>query len=530
MEYIVGAILILVAIAIVGLFVSGCYVKAPPTEAIVVTGLGHREPKVVSGRGVAVIPFLQRADRITMRVLKLDVKTPNTGVKTSEGVPLWIDSVVTVQVYSNSSTVSENEIKESGCTDRADYIRMRQQAAISNFLGMQEEGINDRTNDILQGNLREIVAEMTVNEVLTQRKAFASRVIENARPDLAKLGLEVVTFNVQDIRDAEDSCGRTHGVVEAIGVKREMEVKKEAEVARAEAERDIALAKAKASQEANTGEVAANTAIAENNNKLELRQAALKAEADKARVDADAAGKIQTQIQQKTLKERQAEAEIAAQEKGIVLAEKEAEVKQRKLDAEIRKTADAERYKAQAAADAAKYAAEQKAAAERIRRQQEADAALYELQKEAEARRVSAEAAKYAAEQEAEGIRARGLAEAEAIRAKAMAEAEGIEKKAEAQAKMGEASKLEMMYSVLPEVAQALASSLNNVDNVTMYGTDAASAFVGKTTQQLDAFMKAFNNGTGINLGSVVGGMLGARVAGPAAPAAPAEEKPTVMQ
>ncbi|MBQ3669302.1 MAG: flotillin family protein, partial [Clostridia bacterium] len=173
MEPIITLVVIVVAIVLVILLT--CYRKAPPNEAIVVTGVGHREPKVVTGRGVVVLPILQRSDRLTMRMMKLDVKTPETGVKTSEGVPLWMDSVVTVQVYSNTSSLTAGEVESSGCKTKDEYIKARQQAAISNFLGMDEAQIDAKVNDVLQGNLREIVSEMTVMELLTKRKEFATR-------------------------------------------------------------------------------------------------------------------------------------------------------------------------------------------------------------------------------------------------------------------------------------------------------------------------------------------------------------------
>ena len=112
--------------------------RSPPTQAIVVTGFGLSRPKVVCGRGVFVLPIVQRADRLNMRLLKIDVKTPETGVKTKEGVSLWLDSVVTVQVYSENSTVSDEEVRNAGYDDIRKYINSRQQAAISNFLGMDE--------------------------------------------------------------------------------------------------------------------------------------------------------------------------------------------------------------------------------------------------------------------------------------------------------------------------------------------------------------------------------------------------------
>lgn len=145
------ALIIGVVIVLLILFGFLCYKKAPPTEAIVVTGFGLARPKVVCGKGTFVLPVLQRADRLNMRLLKIDVKTPETGVKTQNGVSLWIDSVVTIQVYSENSTVLDEEVKASGLKDAKAYIMSRQQAAISNFLGMNEQGINDKVNDVLQG-------------------------------------------------------------------------------------------------------------------------------------------------------------------------------------------------------------------------------------------------------------------------------------------------------------------------------------------------------------------------------------------
>ena len=313
-----------VAVAVIA-FCFLCYKKAPPTQAIVVTGFGLSRPKVVCGRGVFVLPIVQRADRLNMRLLKIDVKTPETGVKTKEGVSLWLDSVVTVQVYSENSTVSDEEVRNAGYDDIRKYINSRQQSAISNFLGMDEAHINEKINDVLQGNLREIVSEMTVDQILTNRKQMAVSVVENARPDLAKMGLEVVTFNVQDVKDAVDAVGHNHGVIEAIGVEQEELVKKRASIAKAEAERDVSCAKAAAAMAANEKEIEAQTAIAQRNNELELAKSKLKAEADKAAADANAAGMIQTNLRAKEVKESEADAEIARQKKMVDLAAQEAE-------------------------------------------------------------------------------------------------------------------------------------------------------------------------------------------------------------
>lgn len=456
-----------------------CYKKAPPTQAIVVTGFGLSRPKVVCGRGVFVLPIVQRADRLNMRLLKIDVKTPETGVKTKEGVSLWLDSVVTVQVYSENSTVSDEEVRNAGYDDIRKYINSRQQAAISNFLGMDEAHINEKINDVLQGNLREIVSEMTVDQILTNRKQMAVSVVENARPDLAKMGLEVVTFNVQDVKDAVDAMGHNHGVIEAIGVEQEELVKKRASIAKAEAEaeRDVSCAKAAAAMAANEKEIEAQTAIAQRNNELELAKSKLKAEADKAAADANAAGMIQTNLRAKEVKESEADAEIARQKKMVDLAAQEAEVQQRKLDAEVRKQADAELY----------------------RRQKEAEAQKYEAER-------AAEAAKFAKQQEAEGIALVGKAEAEAIRQKGLAEAEAMKQKAEAYKQYNDAAVAEMMIKVLPEIARSVAQPLSSIDKVSIIGGDASgvSGVSGNVPVLMAQTMEAMKEATGIDMRDIV--------------------------
>ena len=452
-----------------------CYKKAPPTQAIVVTGFGLSRPKVVCGRGVFVLPIVQRADRLNMRLLKIDVKTPETGVKTKEGVSLWLDSVVTVQVYSENSTVSDEEVRNAGYDDIHKYINSRQQSAISNFLGMDEAHINEKINDVLQGNLREIVSEMTVDQILTNRKQMAVSVVENARPDLAKMGLEVVTFNVQDVKDAVDAMGHNHGVIEAIGVEQEELVKKRASIAKAE--RDVSCAKAAAAMAANEKEIEAQTAIAQRNNELELAKSKLKAEADKAAADANAAGMIQTNLRAKEVKESEADAEIARQKKMVDLAAQEAEVQQRKLDAEVRKQADAELY----------------------RRQKEAEAQKYEAER-------AAEAAKFAKQQEAEGIALVGKAEAEAIRQKGLAEAEAMKQKAEAYKQYNDAAVAEMMIKVLPEIARSVAQPLSSIDKVSIIGGDASgvSGVSGNVPVLMAQTMEAMKEATGIDMRDIV--------------------------
>ena len=417
-----------------------CYKKAPPTQAIVVTGFGLSRPKVVCGRGVFVLPIVQRADRLNMRLLKIDVKTPETGVKTKEGVSLWLDSVVTVQVYSENSTVSDEEVRNAGYDDIRKYINSRQQSAISNFLGMDEAHINEKINDVLQGNLREIVSEMTVDQILTNRKQMAVSVVENARPDLAKMGLEVVTFNVQDVKDAVDAMGHNHGVIEAIGVEQEELVKKRASIAKAEAERDVSCAKA-------------------------------------AAADANAAGMIQTNLRAKEVKESEADAEIARQKKMVDLAAQEAEVQQRKLDAEVRKQADAELYRRQKEAEAQKYEAERAAEAAKFAKQQEAEGIAL------------------VGKAEAEAIRQKGLAEAEAMKQKAEAYKQYNDA---AVAEM----MIKVLPEIAKSVAQPL-SSIDKV-SIIGGDASGVSGVSGNVPVLMAQTMEAMKEATGIDMRDIV--------------------------
>ena len=254
-------------------------------------------------------------------------------------------------------------------------------------------------------------------------------------------------------------------------------MKKRASIAKAEAERDVSCAKAAAAMAANEKEIEAQTAIAKRNNELELAKSQLKAEADKAAADAQAAGMIQTNLRAREVKESEADAEIAKQKKMVDLAAQEAEVQQRKLDAEVRKQADAELY----------------------RRQKEAEAQKYEAER-------AAEAAKFAKQQEAEGIALVGRAEAEAIRQKGLAEAEAMKQKAEAYKQYNDAAVAEMMIKVLPDIAKSVAQPLSAIDKVSIIGGDAGgvSGISGNVPVLMAQTIEAMKEATGIDMKEIV--------------------------
>jgi len=464
-------ILLIVAVVLI-IFISG-YVKASPDTAIIISGL-RRNPKVLIGKAGIKIPFLERKDELNLQLIPIDVKTSNA-VPTADYININVDATVNVKI-----------------SDVEDRLKL----AAQNFLNQKSDYIARVAREVLEGNVREIVGKMALEEMVSDRQKFAMLVKENAEPDLAAMGLDIISFNVQNFVDG-------NGVIENLGVDNIVKIQKNAAISRAESEKEIAKAQANAKREANEAEVNAASEIAKKQNELDIQKAELKKAADVKRAEADAAYKIQEEEQRKTVEITTANANIAKQEKEILLKQKEAEVMEQALDAQIKKKAEADKFAKQQEADAQLY-----------ERQREAEARKFETEKEAEALKAKAEADKYAMEQEAEGIRTKGLAEAEAIRAKALAEAEGIEKKAEAMTKMGEAAVLEMYFNALPEVVKNAAAPLTNIDRITMYG-DGNSAklmkdIMGTVTQVTDGLKES----TGVDLTAVLSGFLGGKVAG----------------
>jgi flotillin len=410
-----------IAVIIILVLITG-YVKAPTDTAVIISGL-KKEPKYVIGRSSIKIPFLQRTDKLTLKMISVDVKTEES-VPTNDYINVNIDSAVKVKVSMDPE---------------------KMKLAASNFLNKNEDYIRTSVVDVLQGNVREIIGQMKLEEIVQDRKKFADKVQENAAPDMAKMGLDIVSFNVQNVTD-------NGNVIENLGIDRVVSISKSAQISRAESERDIAVAKANAEKEANDAKVASETAIAEQNNALEIKKQELKKQSDIKKAEADAAYEIQEQEQRKTIEIATADANIAKQEKEAEIKEKEIAVREKSLDAEIKKQADAEKYARIQKADADKYEAEQKAEAEKITKMKEA------------------EAAKAQGIAEAEATKAKGMAEAETIRAKGMAEAEAMEKKADAMAKYGKAAMTEMIIKILPQMAEAIAKPLESIDKVSIIG------------------------------------------------------------
>ena len=454
-----------IALGVIGallvIFLVGGYLKAPPDTAYIISGLGKK--RILIGRAGWRVLFFERVDKLSLRVMQVDVKT-SEAVPTNEFINVTVDGVANIKISSDPELL---------------------QRASEALLNLRQPELVTLVTQVLEGNMREIVGSVGLKEMVQDRQGVAKKITENVVPDMEKLGIEVVNFNIQNFKDAA-------GTIENMGIDNVEQIRKNAQIAKANAQRDISIATANAQQEANAVRVEAEKKIAEQDAELAVQQADMKVRSETKRAEADAAYSIQQENQRKTIEITRANADIARKEKEAELAEKEIALKERQLDAEIRKQADA-----------LKYQMEKQAEAELIKQQREAEAEKYRAVQAAEAKKAEAEALRYMMEQEAAGIRAKGLAEAEAI-----------EKKAEAQKKMGEASVLEMYLTALPEVVKNAASPLSQTDKIVMYGDGNATKVVKDVMTSTSQIMEGMKESTGIDLGALLAGIVGGRLAG----------------
>lgn len=432
------------------------YTKATPDIAKVISGI-KKEPRTIIGKAGFRWPILERVDGLYLKLISVDVKT-NSAVPTADYINIMVDSNVNIQVSKDPKLILLAE---------------------RNFLNRDAEYISRTAREVLEGNMREIVGQMTLEQMVSDRKLFADKVRENAGPDLAAMGLDIISFNVQNFIDE-------NRVIENLGVDNIVKIQKKAAISKAESERDIAQAQAaskteiakaeaakdleiakvkaetdKASQSAivasqqavQEAKIASEQVIIEKENAKALKQAELEAKTNAEKAKADAAYAIQEQEQRKSVEEATANANLIKQEKEVELRKKQAEIQEQELDAQIKKQADAEKYavmqraeaelfERQKAAEAKAFEAEQNAKAQLIAQQKQAEAEKYQQEKEAEAVIAKSEAEKTAKENAAlaeqakmeaeaagqkalaDAIAAKGKAEADAIKAKGLAEAE----------------------------------------------------------------------------------------------------------
>lgn len=457
-EAVMRIVPIIIGIAVVIFIWRACYKVAPTDKVLVVTGPGGR--KFVSGTSTFVIPFLQRCDWLSLGVVQCELMTEQA-IPTKDSQLIRVSAVANFQIGVNPVEI----VDADGQTVTIDP----REIAARNYLNQEKDVMKRNVTEVLLGKMREAVGKTDLTVLMSERDEFSENVFRAALDDMRNLGLELITFNVQDFSDS-------NGVIEAMGADYAAQIKREASLAQIEADQ----------------------LVAERQNQFDLKQAELKTSADTAKAAADMVYETQTAEARKALNEKAVQAEIAAEAQRIELAEKKVSVTEREAQAEVRR------------AEAERQARAERAEAARIEAERAADADLYAAQKAADARRAEAAA-------EAEATRVTGEAEGDALRARGEGEAAGIRAQGEAYNEMD--SPLILVQALIdryPEIMAAAAKPLENVETITMYGTGNETALVGDTARTISQVTEAVRDSTGLDLPELLSAAVAGRAAGSA--------------
>jgi len=464
----VGAILLVIFI-FAGIWASR-YMKVGPNQVLIISGRKRRmvDPdgtardvgfRIVKGGGVFVWPVFEKVDLLSLELLTIDVQTPE--VYTLKGVPVKVDGVAQIKVKGDDISIS---------------------TSAEQFLGKNTDEIRNIATQTLGGHLRAILGTLTVEEINQNRDSFASKVQEVAAGDMANMGLGIVSFTIRDIRD-------TQGYLDALGKPRIAQVKRDAVIAQAEADRDSMIKSSQATQAGQEAKFLADTRIAEAQRDYQSNVAQYQAAVNQKKAEADLAYDLQKFKTGQLVKAEEVQVQIIEKQKQIELQQQEIMRKQRELEANVQKPADAERYKVETLANARKF-------------QLEAEAAGAASATKATGF-ASADVARATGLAEAEANKARGLAEAAIIEAQGLATAEAMHKKAESFKEYNEAAVIEMIVRVLPEVAGKISEPLSKTEKIVIINSGngpggGASKLTGDITQIIGQLPPVLESLTGV--------------------------------
>jgi len=364
---------------------------------------------------------------------------------------------------------------------KGDDISIRTSA--EQFLGKAQDEIRNIATQTLEGHLRAILGTMTVEEIYQNRDAFASKVQEVAAGDMANMGLTIVSFTIRDIRD-------TQGYLDALGKPRIAQVKRDAQIAQAEADRDAMIRSSQANQAGQEAKFVADTRIAEAQRDYQSNVAQYQAAVNQKKAEADLAYDLQKFKTGQLVKAEEVQVQIVEKQKQIDLQQQEILRKQRELEANVQKPADAERYKVETLANARKFQLETEAAGAASATKATGFA--------------SADVVKATGLAEADANKARGLAEAAVIEAQGRATAEAMRVKAESFKQYNEAAVIEMIVRVLPEVAGKISEPLAKTEKIVIINSGngpggGASKLTGDVTTIISQLPPVIESLTGIN-------------------------------
>jgi flotillin len=446
------------------------YTKVGPNQVLVISGRKRKvlDPdgttrevgfRIVKGGGRFVWPVYEKVDILSLEILTIDVQTPE--VYTSKGVPVKVDGVAQIKIKGDDISIA---------------------TASEQFLSKNTDEIKSVAMQTLEGHLRAILGTMTVEEIYQNRDAFASKVQEVAAGDMANMGLGIVSFTIRDIRDSQ-------GYLDALGKPRIAQVKRDAQIAQAEADRDAMIRSAQATQAGQEAKFAADSKIAEAQRDYQSNVAQYQAAVNQKKAEADLAYDLQKFKTGQLVKAEEVQVSIVEKQKQIELQQQEILRRQRELEATVQKPADAERYRVETLANATKFQLET-----------EAEGAASAAKAKGFA---NADVSKATGIAEAEANKARGLAEAAVIEAQGKATASAMQAKAESFKQYNEAAVIEMIVRVLPEIAGKISEPLAKTEKMVIINSGngpggGASKLTGDVTQIIAQLPPVLESLTGV--------------------------------
>jgi flotillin len=452
------------------------YTKVGPNQVLVVSGHRHkfvapdgtvayRGFRIVKGGGTFVLPVLEKVDVLSLELLTIDVQTPE--VYTSKGVPVKVDGVAQIKIKGDDVSIA---------------------TASEQVLSKTIDEIKSVATQTLEGHLRAILGTMTVEDIYQNRDAFASKVQEVAAGDMANMGLGIVSFTIRDIRDGQ-------GYLDALGKPRIAQVKRDATIAQAEADRDSMIRSAQATQAGQEAKFIADTRIAEAQRDYQTNVASYQATVNQKKAEADLAYDLQKFKTGQLVKAEEIQVNIIEKQKQIELQQQEIMRKQRELEANVQKPADAERYRVETLANATKSQLETEAAGNASATKAKGFAA--------------ADVVKATGLAEADANKARGLAEAAIIEAQGTATAEAMKLKAESFKLYNEAAVIEMIVRILPDLAGKISEPLSKTEKIVIINSGngaggGASKLTGDVTQIMSQLPPVIESLTGIKFEKLI--------------------------
>jgi flotillin len=467
---IAASVIIVIVLFLLLYMVLSRYTKVGPNQVLVVSGVKRKlvDPdgnarevgfRVVKGGGAFVWPIFEKVDMLSLELLTIDVNTPE--VYTSKGVPVKVDGVAQIKVKGDDISIA---------------------TAAEQFLSKGVDDIKNIAMQTMEGHLRAILGTMTVEEIYQNRDAFAAKVQEVAAGDMANMGLTIVSFTIRDIRD-------TQGYLDALGKPRIAQVKRDATIAQAEADRDSQIRSAQAKQAGQEAQFAADSKIAEAQRDYQSNVAQYQAVVNQKKAESDLAYDLQKFKTGQLVKAEEVQVQIVEKQKQIELQQQEILRKQRELEANVQKPADAERYKVETLANARKFQLETEAAGAASATKATGFA--------------GADVVKATGLAEADANKARGLAEASVIEAQGKATAEAMRVKAESFKQYNEAAVIEMIARVLPEIAGKISEPLAKTEKMVIINAGngpggGASKLTGDVTTIISQLPPIIESLTGV--------------------------------